>query len=114
MRIPAIIVRKGVPKLASVRSKPYNKCLAFLLVNYHLISILPIFCKLLVSLIWLNIPFHTVFSRIKSTDRFSRSTTDVITVITEFVFQTLDKSVEAPTSLQTQGVLFPLKNIGLN
>lgn len=120
--IPAILFQKCSPELSSVLSRLYNKCLSegcfpsswkFASVipvfkncgeqsnpkNYRPISLLPIISKIFEALINDKIVYHlesnNLFSDSQYGFRSSRSTADLLTVITDRIYSALNKSGEA-------------------
>ena len=120
--IPVIVLQRCSPELSSILSKLFNKCLvessfpscwkcpsvvpAFKNCgersdphNYRPISLLPIISKVFESLIKSalvsHLESHGLFSDKQYGFRASRSTTDLLTVITERFYRALDRCGEA-------------------
>ncbi len=120
--IPAIVLKKCAPELAPALSKLYNYCLkescfpdcwkSFSVVpvftnsgnlsdpfNYRPISLLPLFGKVFEALINAEVVNHLTSHNLLSDKqygfRYARSTADVLTAITETVYQALQNNGEA-------------------
>ena len=98
-RIPAIVLKLCSPELSSILFKLYNICLTHSYpTNYRPISLLPIMSKVFESLINQQLidylEEHELLTDVQYGFRHSRSTGDILSLITEHVNRALDRDVE--------------------